>query len=74
MTVRKAAERLEVSQSTVYALIAAGKLKCHRVGVGRGCIRIHEDHIAAYLAAGEQTALTPPPAVRTFQPRHIKIS
>jgi excisionase family DNA binding protein len=41
--------RLEVSVSTVYALIATGMLRCYRIGVGRGCIRITDEHIADYL-------------------------
>jgi hypothetical protein len=39
-----------------YALIAAGKLRCTRHGLGRGCIRISEDQLAAYpvLAEGQE--------------------
>jgi excisionase family DNA binding protein len=55
VTVRQAADRLEVSQSTVYGLIAAGKLRCARIGLGRGVIRIQEEHLAEYLA-GTQAA------------------
>jgi excisionase family DNA binding protein len=60
MTVKKAAERLEVSQATVYALVAAGKLRCVRVGLGRGTIRIMEEHIADYLAKAEPVGKLPP--------------
>jgi excisionase family DNA binding protein len=48
MTVRQAARRLEVAPSTVYSLIAAGKLQASRHGVKRGTIRISEDQLAAY--------------------------
>ena len=53
MRVREAAERLEVSVSTVYAMVARGKLRCSRVGVGRGAIRISEDQLAECLRANE---------------------
>jgi excisionase family DNA binding protein len=49
MTVKAAAERLEISPSLVYALCAAGKLRCHRIGLGRGCIRIDEEQLADFL-------------------------
>jgi excisionase family DNA binding protein len=44
MRVKQAAALLEVSQSTVYAVIACGRLRCCRVGLGRGAIRISADH------------------------------
>ena len=50
MTVKQAAERLEVSPSLVYSLVAAGKLRFCRVGHGRGRIRIPEDPIGEYLS------------------------
>ncbi len=49
MRVRDVAARLEVSASLVYELIASGKLRCTRHGMGRGCIRVSEDQLAAYL-------------------------
>ena len=49
MRVPDVAKRLEVSKSTVYALIDAGKLRCTRHGLGRGAIRISEEQLAAYL-------------------------
>ena len=54
MTVKAAATRLEVSQSTIYALVAAGKLKAHRIGLGRGCVRISDQQLADYLAAASR--------------------
>lgn len=51
MTVREAAERLEISVSLTYRLIAAGKLKCSRHGLGRGAIRISESQLGEYLAS-----------------------
>ena len=51
MTVRQAAERMECSISTVYALVGAGRIKCNRIGLGRGAIRITEQQVADYLQA-----------------------
>jgi len=50
LTVQEAAGRLKVSESTIYALIKAGRLRSHRVGLGRGVIRISESAIVDYLA------------------------
>jgi excisionase family DNA binding protein len=54
MRVKEVAERLEVSADTVYALIQSRKLRCIRVGVGRGTIRITEEHLAEFMAGAEQ--------------------
>jgi excisionase family DNA binding protein len=43
------AERLNVSLSTVYGLIESGKLACHRIGRGRGAVRVSEEDLGAYL-------------------------
>lgn len=74
MTVRQAAERLEVSPQLVYALLAAGRLRCVRIGVGRGVIRILDEHVAEYLA-GAQAAVKPPPPpppARQIKLKHLK--
>lgn len=49
LTVRDAAHQLKVSCATIYALIKSGRLSCHRVGTGRGVIRISAEQIARYL-------------------------
>lgn len=68
MTVKQAAERLEVSPATVYALVSAGKLRCYRVGMGRGRIRIANEHIAEYLDEVETISVRPTPPT---EPRPI---
>ena len=76
MKIKQAAARLELSQTTVYALVAAGKLRCYRVGVGRGQIRIAEEHIAEYLGKAEsrpmQPTASPPPRVPRL--KHVRVS
>jgi excisionase family DNA binding protein len=49
LTVRDVASELSVSATCVYQLIASGKLPCHRIGIGRGAIRVSEVDLAAFL-------------------------
>jgi excisionase family DNA binding protein len=73
-TVKQTARRLNVSTATVYALISAGKLSCHRVGLGRGVIRISEENITEYLAESRvesDGAATTPAAAR--KARHLQL-
>jgi excisionase family DNA binding protein len=76
VTAKAAARKLECSVSTIYALVAAGKLRCVRIGLGRGAIRISEEHLEQFLKAAEPEktpASTPPAApMRTF--KHLKLS
>jgi hypothetical protein len=58
----------------VYALVAAGKLRCYRVGLGRGQIRISDEHIAEYLGKVETgTAQPQPPSTPRPRLKHIKV-
>lgn len=58
MTVKQAAERLEVSQSLVYKLIEENRLGCVRIGRKgrRGKIIVRESDIQAFLRECEQEA------------------
>ena len=49
LTIREAADRLNVSEKTVRNLLKSGKLDYHRIGAGRGVIRISEDALARHL-------------------------
>ncbi len=71
MTVRQAAERLEVSASTVYGLIAAGRLRHHRIGTGKGAIRIPDSAIEEFLKASEVSVINVPEKKKQF--RHINV-
>jgi excisionase family DNA binding protein len=62
LTVKQAAERLNVSIRTVYDLCDNGRLRCQRIGVGRGTIRIRPADLAGCLAE---------PAPTTYQ--HLTI-
>lgn len=61
LTVKQVAERLAVSQTCVYQLIATGKLACHRIGIGRGAIRVGEDDLAAFVESSRTPAESCPP-------------
>jgi excisionase family DNA binding protein len=71
-TVKNVAERLRVSQGTVYAAIADGRLRSYRLGRGRGAIRILEEGVRKFL---EQAAVEPPPPAIKPQSgfRHLKL-
>lgn len=48
-TVQEVAFRLGVSRGSVYELVKQGRLAAHRVGSGRGTIRISEADLRTYL-------------------------
>lgn len=51
LTVAQVAERLQCSPALVYALCAEGKLTHHRLGLGRGTIRVSEEQLRDFLEA-----------------------
>jgi excisionase family DNA binding protein len=53
MKVRDVAQRLDISASLVYSLIAAGKLRASRHGLRRGTLRVSEEQLAEYLRRSE---------------------
>ena len=55
----EAGKALGVSARTVYALAAAGKLACHRIGVGDGAVRFDPADIEAYKQSCRLPATTP---------------
>ena len=71
MTVKEAAERLEISPGLVYSLCGAGVIRHMRVGMPgkRGTIRISEEAIAEYRQARE----VGPAAARPVSPPRPKV-
>lgn len=59
LTVREVAEVLRVSGSLVYQLIEQHRLPVHRVGNGRGSLRVSEVDLAAYIDACREGSLPP---------------
>jgi excisionase family DNA binding protein len=50
LTVREAAQRAHVGPRLIYAAIAAGRLRAAKLS-GRGCFRVHETWLDAFLVA-----------------------
>ena len=61
LTVQEVAQRLRCSRALVYLLCEKGKLSHHRLGLGRGTIRISESDLEAFL----QTAHVEPRRLTT---------
>jgi len=72
--VKEASARLHCSTGTIYALCSARRLRCSRVGLGRGKIVISDEAIAEYLASREAgvEVHAPPPRITSF--RHLHLS
>jgi excisionase family DNA binding protein len=51
LTVKEAADLLKLSCGAVYALCQAGKLPHHRLGLGRGAVRIDRKDLLNYIEA-----------------------
>ncbi|MBX9583227.1 MAG: helix-turn-helix domain-containing protein [Gemmataceae bacterium] len=48
LTVKAVAARWGVAKSTVYSLVASGRMPSVRFGVGRGTIRLKEEDVVAF--------------------------
>jgi excisionase family DNA binding protein len=53
LLVSEVAEQFRCSISTIYALIAQGRLGHFRIGVGSGGIRVSDEQLDAYLKSRE---------------------
>jgi excisionase family DNA binding protein len=51
LTIREMAKRLAIAPSTAYALVQSGKIASHRIGIGRGAIRIDEQDLKDFLGS-----------------------
>ena len=70
LTVKHLVERLGISRAQIYALIASGKLPCHRFGTGRGAIRVSEEQLSQFL---EATQFKPEGAELPVELVHIQL-
>ena len=64
LTVKEVAKRLGVSASTIYGLVSSGELPAHRIGVGRGAIRIVVLEVERYLDANRVEPWNPPARIK----------
>lgn len=67
LTVKQASVTLGVSTTCVYQLVSQGRLACHRIGLGRGAIRISESDLSAFIESCRQSRQTPSEAGRPKQ-------
>lgn len=80
LSVRQAATRAGVSAALVYGWCHAGLLAHHRLGLPghRGCIRIAESDLDAFLASqkreGRQESPPPPPRKPPIRLKHLGLS
>lgn len=78
LTVKQVAERLQISAQSVYALVQRGDIVVHRIGCGRGSIRISEEDLASFVEATRSRSV-PAAATKSYKPstgklKHIRIS
>lgn len=74
LTVKDVAVRLQLSESLIYRMIEQGKLPCHRVGTGRGVIRVSEEDLESYLAGCRQEPqVRVKPRTRRTKLKHLKL-
>jgi excisionase family DNA binding protein len=73
LTVRQAAERLQVAPATIYGLCGRQKLAHLRIGAGRGTIRIPEESLDAFVSGvtvrAEDSPAPPQPRMKL---KHLK--
>ena len=72
MTVKEVAHRLRVSASLVYQLLDSGKLGCHRIGKGRGAIRIRPEDVDEYLNQCRHERIKSPLCPTADQPTRMR--
>ena len=74
MKVHEAARILSVSESTIYTLVRQGLLRAHRIGAGRGVIRISDSAISEYLDSSTEPARSTRRRRPGSRLKHIKLS
>ena len=73
-TVKEIAMLLKMSESIVYRLVEERKLACHRVGTGRGRIRIAKVDLGEYLERCKYPVDSQPRRHRTrSRLRHLEL-
>jgi excisionase family DNA binding protein len=76
LTVKQVAQRLGISRQMVYALCESGELSHHRIGKGRGCIRITEQDLADYVSQKRVAAIRERKKAPAPEPplKHLKVN
>ena len=71
-TVAEVAKQLRVCQTTIYELVADGKLACYRIGRRRGTIRFTEADVSAYLEACRSEGEVRKPPLPSHVLKHLR--
>ena len=59
LTIQEAADVLRISSSLLYELINSGKIIAHRIGNGRGTLRIQEVDLEKYVDECREQPMQP---------------
>ena len=73
LTVPETADKLKVSKSCVYQLVETGQLSCHRIGTGRGAIRISETDLQEYLTSCRFEVVSHNPSPKRVRLKDLKL-
>ena len=73
LTVKQVAERLNVSTSLVYQLVDNARIAAHRLGNGRGTIRVGEQDLHRYLRQCRNEKTERAPSARRVALKHIRL-
>ena len=76
LTVAEVAQHLHVSSQCVYSLISDGRLTVHRIGTGRGTIRVAQGDLDAFLESCRCETINTKQNRRPSQAglKHLKLS
>ena len=74
LTAQNAANRLQVGRTTLYELLRSHKLAHHRVGTGRGSIRIRQEDLERYLDSCRVTDEERTRSAAPLKLKHLRLS
>ena len=74
LTVQQVSEQLNVSDSLIYSLVEAGKIISHKIGLGRGTIRVRPEDLETYLESCRHEVQEKSKKVGRPKLKHIKLS
>ena len=74
LTIHEVAAILKVSKSLVYGMIASGKIACHRIGNGRGAIRVRRDDLEQFISHCRVEPEIPPVRIPRPKLKHLRLN
>ena len=75
LTVGQVADWLNISKSSVYQMVEAGKLPVIRLGLAKGSLRFEQSDILEFLSNAKRNEViaTPPTTRARKQLKHIRV-